>query len=114
MDNDYTPVEVNAPIVTQGQNCWQVGNYYITAQPTDPQGLTAASQLGIKSVICLRDAMETVNPPYLAFDPAEDQKLINLGMNFVNIPVPHGIPQDQFNTRAGAVLAVPTNSRNLS
>jgi|SRR5918911_3479230 uncharacterized protein (TIGR01244 family) len=106
MPNDYTPVKVNAPIVTAGQNCWQIGDQYITAQPTDPEGLTAASQLGIQSVICLRDATEAANPPYLAFDPDEDQELIKLGMNFVNIPVPHGIPQEQFNTRARAVLAV--------
>jgi uncharacterized protein (TIGR01244 family) len=106
MDKDYNPVKVDAPIVTAGQNCWQIGNHYITAQPTDPEGLTAASQLGIKSVVCLRDATEAANPPYLAFDLNEDQTLIASGMSFVNIPFPHGIPQDQFNTRAGAVLAV--------
>jgi protein tyrosine phosphatase (PTP) superfamily phosphohydrolase (DUF442 family) len=105
MSNDYTPVKVNAPIVTAGQNCWQIGNFYVTAQPTEP-GLTVASQLGIQSVICLRDATEAANPPYLAFDPQEDMTLTGLGMSFANIPFPHGISQDQFNIRAGAVLAV--------
>lgn len=105
MSNDYTPVKVNAPIVTAGQNCWQIGNFYVTAQPTEA-GLTVASQLGIQSVICLRDATEAANPPYLAFDPEEDMTLTGLGMSFVNIPFPHGISQDQFNIRAGAVLAV--------
>lgn len=105
MGNDYTPVKVNAPIVTAGQNCWQIGNFYVTAQPTEA-GLTVASQLGIQSVICLRDATEAANPPYLAFDPEEDMTLTGLGMSFANIPFPHGISQDQFNIRAGAVLAV--------
>lgn len=58
MSNDFTPVKVSAPIVTAGQNCWQIGNFYVTAQPTEA-GLAVASQLGIKSVICLRDALET-------------------------------------------------------
>ena len=105
MSNDFTPVKVNAAIVTAGQNCWQIGNFYITAQPTEA-GLAVASQLGIQSVICLRDATEAANPPYLAFDPEEDTTLTGLGMSFVNIPFPHGISQEQFNIRAGAVLAV--------
>lgn len=108
MENNYTPVKVDAPIVTAGQNCWQIGSFYVTAQPTDPAGLTEASQLGIQSVICLRDATETINPPYFAFDPEEDMTLLGLGMSFVNIPFPHStqLTQDQFNTRAQAVLAV--------
>lgn len=105
MSNDFTPVKVNAPIVTAGQNCWQIGNFYVTAQPTEP-GLAVARELGIESVICLRDATEAAKPPYLAFDPLEDTTLTGLGMSFVNIPFPHGISQDQFNIRAGAVLAV--------
>jgi len=105
MSNDFTPVKVNAPIVTAGQNCWQIGNFYVTAQPTEA-GLAVASQLGIQSVICLRDATEAANPPYLAFDPEEDMTLTGLGMSFANIPFPHGISQEQFNIRAAAVLAV--------
>lgn len=27
MDNDYTPVKVDAAIVTAGQNCWQIGSF---------------------------------------------------------------------------------------
>jgi protein tyrosine phosphatase (PTP) superfamily phosphohydrolase (DUF442 family) len=77
----------------------------VTAQPTEA-GLTTASGLGIQSVICLRDATEAAKPPYPAFDPEEDTTLTGLGMSFVNIPFPHGISQDQFNIRAGAVLAV--------
>ncbi|HEX8456529.1 MAG TPA: hypothetical protein VF656_04335 [Pyrinomonadaceae bacterium] len=106
MNNDYTPVKVNAPIVTNGQNCWRIGNFYVTAQPTDPQGLNTAQGLGIKSVICLRDATEQAVVEYLPFDPKEDIVLTSLGVNFANIPFPHGIPQNQFDTRAGAVLAV--------
>lgn len=108
MDNDYTPVKVSAPIVTAGQNCWQIGSFYVTAQPTDPEGLNAASQLGIQSVICLRDATETATPEYLAFDPEEDLILLGLGMSFVNMPFPHStqLTQEQFNIRARAVLAV--------
>lgn len=105
MDNDFTPVPVTAAIVTAGQNCWQIGNFYVTAQPTEA-GLGVAGSLGIESVICLRDATEAANPPYLAFDPEEDTTLTGLGMSFVNIPFPHGISQDQFDIRAGAVLAV--------
>jgi uncharacterized protein (TIGR01244 family) len=107
-NSSFTPVKVNAPIVTAGQNCWQIGSFYVTAQPTQPNGLNVASQLGIKSVICLRDAMEGVNPPYLPFDPEEDMTLLGLGMSFVNIPFPHSaeLTQDLFNTRARAVLAV--------
>jgi protein tyrosine phosphatase (PTP) superfamily phosphohydrolase (DUF442 family) len=105
MSNDFTPVPVTAAIVTAGQNCWQIGNFYVTAQPTEP-GLAVAGGLGIKSVICLRDATEAAKPPYPAFDPEEDTTLTGLGMSFVNIPFPHGISQDQFNIRAGAVLAV--------
>ena len=105
MSNNFTPVRVTAPIVNAGLNCWQIGNFYVTAQPTET-GLTVASQLGIQSVICLRDATEVANPPYPAFDPAEDTTLTQLGMSFANIPFPHGMPQDQFNIRAGAVLAV--------
>lgn len=105
MSNDFTPVKVNAPVVAAGQNCWQIGNFYVTAQPTEA-GLAVANQLGIQSVICLRDATEAAKPPYLAFDPEEDMTLTGLGMSFVNIPFPHGISQDQFNIRAGAVLAV--------
>ncbi|HEV2801439.1 MAG TPA: hypothetical protein VGW12_13120 [Pyrinomonadaceae bacterium] len=106
MNNDYTPVKVNEPVVTPGQNCWRIGDFYVTAQPTDPEGLNVAHGLGIKSVICLRDATEQAIPPYLAFDPDEDIRLTSLAMNFANIPFPHGIPQNQFDTRAGAVLAV--------
>ena len=105
MSNDFTPVQVTAPIVTTGQNCWQIGNFYVTAQPTEA-GLAVAGGLGIKSVICLRDATEPAKPPYPAFDPEEDTTLTGLGMSFANIPFPHGISQDQFNIRAGAVLAV--------
>jgi uncharacterized protein (TIGR01244 family) len=106
MSNDFTPVKVTAAIVTAGQNCWQIGNFYITAQPTEA-GLTVAHDLGIQSVICLRDATEAANPPYLAFDPEEDTTLTELGMGFANIPFPHGvISQAQFNIRARAVLAV--------
>ena len=105
MSNDFTPVKVTALIVTAGQNCWQIGNFYVTAQPTEA-GLTVASQLGIQSVICLRDATEAAKPPYLAFDPEEDTTLTGLGMSFVNIPFPHGVSQEQFDIRAGAVLAV--------
>lgn len=112
MSNDFNPVKVTAAIVTSGQNCWQIGNFYVTAQPTEA-GLKVASGLGIRSIICLRDATEAANPPYLAFDPQEDMTLTAFGMSFVNIPFPHSptdpklnIPQDQFNIRAGAVLAV--------
>ena len=105
MSNNFTPVSVTAPIVSAGLNSWQIGNFYVTAQPTEA-GLTVASQLGIQSVICLRDATEVANPPYPAFDPSEDTTLTQLGMSFANIPFPHGMPQDQFNIRAGAVLAV--------
>ena len=108
MDDNYTPVKIDAPIVTAGQNCWQIGSFYVTAQPIDPDGLNVASQLGVQSVICLRDATEAANPPYLAFDPEEDMTLLGLGINFVNIPFPHSpqLTQEQFNTRAQAVLAV--------
>ena len=105
MSNDFNPVKVTAAIVTAGQNCWQIGNFYVTAQPTNA-GLKVASGLGIQSIICLRDATEAANPPYLPFDLDEDINLTALGMGFVNIPFPHGIPQNQFNIRAGAVLAV--------
>jgi protein tyrosine phosphatase (PTP) superfamily phosphohydrolase (DUF442 family) len=112
MSNDFNPVKVTAAIVTAGQNCWQIGNFYVTAQPTEA-GLKVASGLGIQSIICLRDATEAANPPYLPFDPEEDTTLTALGMSFVNIPFPHNptdpslnIPQAQFNIRAGAVLAV--------
>lgn len=105
MGTDFIPVAVTAPIVTAGQNCWQIRNFYVTAQPTEA-GLTTASGLGIQSVICLRDATEVAKPPYPAFDPEEDTTLTGLGMSFANIPFPHGMPQDQFNIRAGAVLAV--------
>jgi protein tyrosine phosphatase (PTP) superfamily phosphohydrolase (DUF442 family) len=113
MGNNFTPVEVNAAIVTAGQNCWQIGNFYVTAQPTEA-GLTVASGLGIKSVICLRDALEVAYLEFLPFDPEEDRTLTTtLGMSFVNIPFPHSptdpqlnISQEQFNIRAGAVLAV--------
>jgi protein tyrosine phosphatase (PTP) superfamily phosphohydrolase (DUF442 family) len=113
MSNDFNPVKVTAPIVTAGQNCWRIGDFYISAQPTEA-GLTAAHNLGIKSVICLRDALEVTYQQFLPFDPQEDRTLTTtLGMSFVNIPFPHSptnpsfnIPQDQFNIRAGSVLAV--------
>ena len=105
MGDDFTPVPVEAPIVTSGQNCWQIGNSYVTAQPTEA-GLGVAYELGIQSVICLRDATEAASPPTPAFDPLEDATLTGLGMSFVNIPIPHGISQEQFDIRAGAVLAV--------
>jgi len=105
MSNDFTPTPVIAPIVTAGQNCWQIRNFYLTAQPTEA-GLSVANDLGIKSVICLRDAAEPAKPPYLAFDAEEDTTLTALGMSFANIPFLHGMPHDQFNIRAGAVLAV--------
>jgi protein tyrosine phosphatase (PTP) superfamily phosphohydrolase (DUF442 family) len=107
MNNDYTPVKVDAPIVLAEQNCWQIGDHYITAQPTEP-GLSVANGLGIQSVVCLRDATEVANPPYLPFDSQEDLTLTSLGMNFVNIPFPHSttLTQQLFDIRAGAVLAV--------
>ena len=105
MDRDYNPVKVDAPVVAEGQNCWRVGDFLITAQPTDPQGLGAAWQLGVKSVVCLRDSAETANPPYLPFDFSEDTTATALGMCFVNVPFPHGISQAQFDLRAGVVLA---------
>ena len=114
MESDFTPVKVDNPIVTAGQNCWRVGDYYITAQPTDPQGLNVAKGLGIQSVVCLRDATESNEPPFvpfgpfLPFDPQEDKALTALGMNFVNIPFPHTttLTQALFDIRAGSVLAV--------
>jgi protein tyrosine phosphatase (PTP) superfamily phosphohydrolase (DUF442 family) len=105
MNDDYTPVPVDAPIVTPGQNCWQIGEFYVTAQPTDPLGLETANGLGIQSVVCLRDSAETANPPYLPFDFSEDMTLTTLGMNYVDIPIPHEISQTQFDVRAGVVLA---------
>ncbi len=107
MNNDYNPVKVDAPIVLPGQNCWQVGDYYITAQPTQA-GLSVANGLGIQSVVCLRDATEGSNPPYLPFDAEEDMTLTSLGMNFVNIPFPHSatLTQELFDIRAAAVVAV--------
>lgn len=105
MTDDFTPVKADARIVTAGQNCWRIGDFYVTAQPTEA-GLGVAHDLGIQSVICLRDATEPANPPVPAFDPQEDATLTGLGMSFVNIPIPHGLPQDQFDIRARAVLAV--------
>lgn len=113
MSSNFTPVKVSAPIVTAGQNCWQIGNFYVTAQPTEA-GLAVAKTLGIQSVICLRDALETTYLQYLPFDPEEDRTLTtSLGMSFANIPIPHSptepqfnISQPQFNIRAGSVLAV--------
>ena len=107
MNNDYTPVKVDAPIVLPDQNCWQVGDYYITAQPTDV-GLLLCKELGIQSVVCLRDATEGKNPPYLPFNAMEDMTLTTLGMNFVNIPFPHStkLIQKLFDIRAAAVVAV--------
>ena len=105
MNDDYTPVPVDAPIVTPGQNCWRIGDFYVTAQPTDPNGLETASRLGIQSVVCLRDSAETASPPYPPFDFSEDATLTALGMNYVDIPIPHGISQPQFDVRAGVVLA---------
>jgi uncharacterized protein (TIGR01244 family) len=105
MNGDYTPVWVDAPIVTTGQNCWRIGDFYVTAQPTDPLGLETASQLGIQSVVCLRDPAETANPPYPPFDFSEDTTLTALGMSYVDVPIPHGISQSQFDLRAGVVLA---------
>lgn len=102
---DFTPVQITAPIVSAGLNCWQIRNFYVTAQPTEA-GLAVARELGIQSVISLRDATEIAKPPYPAFDPEEDTTLTQLGMSFANIPFPHGMPQDQFNIRAAAVLAV--------
>ena len=109
---DFTPVPVTAPIVTAGQNCWQIRNFYVTAQPTEA-GLKVANGIGIKSVICLRDALETAYMQFLPFDLMEDRTLTGLGMNFVNIPFPHSptnpqldISQELFNIRAGSVLAV--------
>lgn len=105
MSQDYQPSKVDAPVVTEGQNCWQVGDFFITAQPTDPQGLEAAArQLGVKSVICLRDSSETANPPYIPFDFSEDATATALDMCFVNVPFPHGISQAQFDLRSGVVL----------
>ncbi|HYE14134.1 MAG TPA: sulfur transferase domain-containing protein [Pyrinomonadaceae bacterium] len=105
MSNNYNPVPVGAPIVPAGLNCSQVGDFYITAQPTDPQGIETANSLGVVSVVCLRDSAETANPPYPAFDPQEDATATSLGMNFVNVPFPHGMQQSQFDVRAGVVLA---------
>lgn len=113
MSNDFTPVKVNAAIVTAGQNCWQIGNFYVTAQPTEA-GLTEAKKLGIQSVICLRDALEAAYLQYLPFDSEEDRTLTtSLEMSFANIPFPHSptepqfnISQAQFDIRARAVLAV--------
>jgi len=107
MNIDYNPIKVDAPIVIPGQNCWQVGDYYLTAQPTEA-GLTVANGLGIRSVVCLRDATEVANPPYLPFDANEDLTLTGLGMNFVNIPFPHStvLTQQLFDIRAASVLAV--------
>lgn len=107
MNNDYKPVKVDAPIVLPGQNCWQVGDRYITAQPTEA-GLSVANKLGIQSVVCLRDATEGTNPPYLPFDAAEDTTLTGFGMSFVNIPFPHStaLTQGLFDIRAAAVVAV--------
>ena len=104
---DYTPVKVEAPIVLPEQNCWQVGDYYLTAQPTE-SGLSVANRLWIQSVVCLRDAAEGPNPPYLPFDAAEDTMLTELGMSFANIPFPHStaLTQQLFDIRAAAVLAV--------
>jgi protein tyrosine phosphatase (PTP) superfamily phosphohydrolase (DUF442 family) len=104
---DYTPVKVEASIVLPEQNCWQVGDYYITAQPTK-SGLSIANGLGIQSVVCLRDASEGPNPPYLPFDVAEDTTLTGLGMSFANIPFPHStaLTQPLFDIRAAAVMAV--------
>jgi protein tyrosine phosphatase (PTP) superfamily phosphohydrolase (DUF442 family) len=107
MKVDYTPVKVDAPIVLSGQNCWQVGDYYLTAQPTET-GLSVANGLGIQSVVCLRDATEVANPPYPPFDANEDLTLTGLGMNFVNIPFPHStvLTQGLFGIRSAAVLSV--------
>lgn len=107
MNIDYNPVKVDAPIVLTGQNCWQVGEYYITAQPTEP-GLSVANGLGIQSVVCLRDATELANSGYLPFDPEEDMTLTSLAMSFVNIPFPHSntLTQELFDIRAASVLAV--------
>jgi uncharacterized protein (TIGR01244 family) len=107
MNDDYTPVKIDAPIVLSTQNCWQVGDYYVTAQPTE-EGLGVANGLGIQSVVCLRDATEGVNGPYLPFDAQEDLNLTSLGMNFVNIPFPHSttLTQELFDIRAASVVAV--------
>jgi protein tyrosine phosphatase (PTP) superfamily phosphohydrolase (DUF442 family) len=106
MEQDYTPVKVDAPVVVEGQNCWRVGDYYITAQPAPPEGLGAAGELGVKSIVCLRDSSEGPNGPYLPFDPQEDLGATQLGMAFVNVPFPHAdfFTQEQFDLRAGVVL----------
>ena len=89
MNMDYTSVKVDAPIVLPEQNCWQVGDCYITAQPTE-SGLSVANGLAIQSVVCLGDATEEPNPPYLPFNAAEDTTLTVLLFppQFVSTPPP--------------------------
>lgn len=65
MNMDYTSsVKVDAPIVLPEQNCWQVGDCYITAQPTE-SGLSVPTDSRF-SLSCVW-AMRQRNPIRHAF-----------------------------------------------
>jgi uncharacterized protein (TIGR01244 family) len=97
MSDNYTPVPCTFPIAYLGGA--NIGEFYVTAQPADPQGLQAIAAAGVKAVICLRDPTEP------GFDFNESSALLALNISYTNIPFPHGIDQSDFDQRAGLVRA---------
>jgi uncharacterized protein (TIGR01244 family) len=97
MTPPYTPTPCTIPIAYPGG--FQINDYYITGQPSDPQGLQAIAALGVKSVICLRDPSEP------GFDFNEDSALLAMHISYTNVPFPHGIEQGDFDQRANLVRA---------
>lgn len=78
-------------------------DYYVTGQPSSP-AYAALAQAGIRSVVCVRQPGEPVEPPPVPppppFDTTEQQQLGALGVSYQNIPVWRTMSQAQFDTAA--------------
>ncbi|MBC7909141.1 MAG: hypothetical protein H7Y30_01490 [Pyrinomonadaceae bacterium] len=93
MANGNSPAKCNLSV---DGACFNLGQYYVTGQPTDPQGLDDIKQANILSVISFRDPSEQ------GYDLKESSNLIGMGIGFLNFPILHGMEQDVFNRQATA------------
>jgi len=102
MSNGDSPAKCSLPV---DGACFDLGQYYVTGQPLDPQGLDAIQSAGIATVISFRDPTEP------GYDAKESSTLIGMNIGFLSIPILHGMGQDIFDRQATAFAEALTEQQ---
>ena len=107
----FTVTKANLPVAHDV--CFKLtgpNTFYVSSQPVyiwpGASPYSAIGQAGITSLVSVRDPLEYVSP-LVPFDLTETDQLIQSGVTYSNIPLPHiAMSQAQFNQQGHAVAKV--------